>query len=47
VAEAREERRRGSLTSPYGRSAAGPVSFQYKGLFPAIEEAGGVSFVYR
>ena len=27
--------------------AAGGFSFQYKGLFPAIEEAGRVSFVYR
>ena len=25
----------------------GSLSFQYKGLFPAIEEAGRVSFVYR
>jgi excinuclease ABC subunit A len=27
--------------------AKGLLSFQYKGLFPAIEEAGRVSFVYR
>ncbi len=27
--------------------APGGFSFQYKGLFPAIEEAGRVSFVYR
>ena len=28
-------------------TAPGGFSFQYKGLFPAIEEAGRVSFVYR
>src|SRR4029079_18446657 len=27
--------------------SAGGFSFQYKGLFPALEEAGRVSFVYR
>jgi excinuclease ABC subunit A len=32
----------------YHISGPGPAfSFQYKGLFPAIEEAGRVSFVYR
>src|SRR5262249_57062060 len=32
----------------YHVSGPGPdFSFQYKGLFPAIEEAGRVSFVYR
>ena len=30
-----------------GRASPGGFSFQYKGLFPAIEEAGRVSFVYR
>jgi excinuclease ABC subunit A len=35
--------------SSAGKSPAprGSFSFQYKGLFPAIEEAGRVSFVYR
>ncbi len=28
-------------------AAASAFSFQYKGLFPAIEEAGRVSFIYR
>jgi excinuclease ABC subunit A len=34
----------GSRTST---AASGGLSFQYKGLFPALEEAGRVSFVYR
>jgi excinuclease ABC subunit A len=33
---------------PAGSTAGEPAfSFQYKGLFPAIEEAGRVSFIYR
>jgi len=35
-------RKTGGLTSP-----ARPVRFQYKGLFPAIDEAARVSFAYR
>ena len=40
---------RGSETREVGRQVAlgGALLFQYKGLFPAIEEAGRVSFVYR
>ncbi|HXG09906.1 MAG TPA: excinuclease ABC subunit UvrA [Gemmataceae bacterium] len=37
-----KKRRTGELTSP-----ARPVRFQYKGLFPAIDEAARVSFAYR
>ena len=39
-------RARPGFTSPAG-SGQPAFSFQYKGLFPAIEEAGRVSFVYR
>ena len=46
-------KRKGKLPVPPARSKGkapmlpGSFSFQYKGLFPAIEEAGRVSFVYR
>jgi excinuclease ABC subunit A len=33
--------------SGLGLAVGASLSFQYKGLFPAIEEAGRVSFVYR
>ncbi len=33
--------------APIKNGAPGEFSFQYKGLFPALEEAGRVSFVYR
>ncbi|MFO0958852.1 MAG: hypothetical protein U0800_15725 [Isosphaeraceae bacterium] len=38
---------RGPDGLPRRRRRGCPFSFQYKGLFPAIEEAGRVSFVYR
>ena len=37
----------GEAANPSARLARLGFSFQYKGLFPAIEEAGRVSFVYR
>jgi excinuclease ABC subunit A len=39
----------GEADSPGNGKASSPggFSFQYKGLFPALEEAGRVSFVYR
>jgi excinuclease ABC subunit A len=40
---ARSNARRGKQTAPLPCA----FSFQYKGLFPAIEEAGRVSFMYR
>ena len=50
--EARSQRAilHGKSDAWYSVPAAGPspgFAFQYKGLFPAIEEAGRVSFVYR
>ena len=35
------------LTSDPKTISPGGFSFQYKGLFPALEEAGRISFVYR
>ncbi len=36
-----------TLAGELGQDQPGSFSFQYKGLFPAIEEAARVSFVYR
>ncbi len=43
-AEKRPRSRRGSAETP---ASPPPVRFQYKGLFPALDEAARVSFVYR
>src|SRR5918997_1012704 len=44
----RPRRTRGILLPPpEGRGEEGEFSFQYKGLFPSIEEAARVSFLYR
>ena len=34
-------------TKTRGKGKEAPIRFQYKGLFPAIDEAARVSFVYR